>query len=87
MSETSYPTEPCRSCGEPVIWTKTERQLRSMPVNAEPTPEGNIVVLPGQISRVLPVADRFGRTDLRTSHFVTCPQAGKWRTRRSGGAS
>jgi|HigsolmetaAR206D_1030411.scaffolds.fasta_scaffold40381_2 hypothetical protein len=31
MTDT-YPTEPCRSCGQPVIWAVTDRQLRPIPL-------------------------------------------------------
>lgn len=79
-----YPTEPCRSCGAPVIWAVT-LGARSMPVNAEPVSDGNVALeeRAGMVplARVLSVTARFGRTDLRTSHLATCKQAKLWRTR------
>lgn len=75
----------CRSCGAPVIWTVTERGKR-MPVDAEPTPDGNIrleqstggapltaVYLPSGTGSLLAAGERY------TSHFATCEQAGEWR--------
>lgn len=81
-----YPTEPCRSCQRPVIWAITATNLRPMPVDPEPTQGGNVALEPrpdGQqpLARVISVAKQFGRRDLRTSHFATCPEAGQWRTR------
>ena len=82
-----YPTEPCRSCGKPVIWAISTR-LNPMPVNPEPSADGNIQLEPRgdgrqPIARVLKVADRFGKTGLRTSHFTDCPQSGQWRRRKA----
>lgn len=85
-----YPTEPCRSCGQPVIWCITER-LQAMPVDAEPVPDGNIQLVARPVgsfggrplAKILNVAQRFGKTNLHTSHFVDCPQAAKWRTRKA----
>jgi hypothetical protein len=81
---TDFAVEHCRTCNMPIIWAVTSR-LRDMPVDAEPSPDGNIrlEVREGQIqpmARVLSVAEQFGKKSLRKSHFATCPQAGRWRT-------
>jgi hypothetical protein len=77
-------TEACRSCGKPIIWAVTVRG-NDMPVNVDPQPDGNIQLVErdgmAPLAKVLKVADRFGKTNLRTSHFVDCPQARKWRKR------
>lgn len=74
----------CRTCQAEIIWAVT-RNGKDMPVNPEPVKNGNIKLTarPGMapLADVLPVAKRFGRTDLVTSHFVNCPQAPKWRNR------
>ncbi|MET9303213.1 hypothetical protein ABZX66_28220 [Micromonospora aurantiaca] len=78
-----YPTEKCRTCPATVIWAVTERG-KTMPVDAEPTAGGNVQLVEqyGQLTAVVVPAKRaFGRKDLRTSHFVTCPQADQWRRR------
>ncbi|MEU6387686.1 hypothetical protein ABZ847_29485 [Streptomyces bauhiniae] len=83
MSEPTYPTEPCRSCSAQIIWATTERG-KTMPVNAEPEPGGNVQLVEqyGQLTAVVVPAKRaFGRTTLRMSHFVTCPNAAEWRRR------
>lgn len=90
---TDFPTDTCRSCGAPIVWTLTVRD-RDMPVDAEPVAGGNL-----QLERIVryrgaePVTtDRirstvvkshlaFGSSDLYLSHFAKCPQASKWRTR------
>lgn len=93
IQPTAWPTEPCRSCHAPVIWSITE-QAKVMPVDAEPSSAGTLALewrdrasgLPGgapPLVRVVRPDLRFGRTDLRTSHFATCPQANAWRKRNA----
>lgn len=88
-------TSPCNSCGAPIIWVKTERGNR-MPVDAEPTDQGNIDLhcpmgeVPSAI--YLRRADLEKRRDdaavvggrmapLYMSHFVRCPFAAQHRKR------
>jgi hypothetical protein len=73
-------TEKCRSCGAPVVWCKTADGKR-MPVDAGPTPDGNLIVFAasGEV-RSVAAADRpTFAGQLHKSHFASCPQAGKWR--------
>lgn len=82
-----YETDECRSCNAAVIWTQTERG-RDMPVDVEPHADGTIELRQRQDAKPLAVvinnpAKRFGKTQLRRSHFVTCPQSGAWRRDRS----
>jgi hypothetical protein len=62
----------CRSCQAPIFWTVTEAG-KSMPVDAQPSLQGNLIVSyddKGAHSRVAKGTDRAG---LRyTSHFATC---------------
>lgn len=80
-----YPTEACRTCAAPIVWTETDRG-KPMPVDAKPAGNGNVALSvdgKGQVrSRVVAQHLAFGRTDLRTSHFVGCPQADRWRRTR-----
>ncbi len=80
-----WPVEPCRSCGRPVIWALTGRG-RDMPVNAQPSDDGNILLRPGAakpLADVLPVAKQFGlQGRLRRSHFADCPQAAGMKSTR-----
>lgn len=85
--EHPWKVDHCHSCHRPVIWTETERSKR-MPVDAEPPLSGGNVELVWRgstvapLSKVLPVAKQFGKKNLRTSHFATCPNAD--RHRRAG---
>ena len=79
----------CRSCGAHIRWVKTERDKR-IPLDREPTPDGNIVpVLVDEEwrARVLSQsqADEYRRLggDTYTAHFSTCPQADAWRQARN----
>jgi len=79
--------ESCASCAAPVVWCITEH-AKQMPVDADPVRGGNLSIewrkpptLP--LARVVKAELRFGRTDLHTSHFATCPHAGSWRRRRA----
>lgn len=77
--------DACRSCSAPIIWAVHEKTLKEAPINAEPSADGNVQLIPREGGlpryRVLKVADRFGKTGLHTSHFATCAQAPKWRQR------
>jgi hypothetical protein len=81
----AWVTTLCGSCQAEVIWATTTRG-KAMPVDAATDPDGNLVLEPRvdgpPLARVLSVARRFGRKDLRTSHFVACPQADQWRGKR-----
>lgn len=76
--------DECGSCKAPIVWAATSRG-KDMPVNADPSPGGNIALdaRPGlkPLARVLTVTQQFGRTNLRLSHFAVCPQAPRWRKR------
>lgn len=74
----------CRSCNDPVIWTRTTRD-KVMPVDPDPHPAGtlDLLVVDRGVSapkfvRCLVVPDAPSgteRDDLHRSHFVTCPNA------------
>lgn len=71
--------EPCKSCGAPMIWART-RKGNLIPLDAEPTPEGNIILKDG-IAHVMKKgqSDLFDQDRRYLSHFVTCPQSRGWR--------
>ena len=76
----TQPTK-CRSCGAAVLWAMT-RNAKRMPIDAQPVPEGNMVLTlkagPPQALLVEKFyADKHtepGRNRY-TSHFSTCPNA------------
>lgn len=80
MAEHPWKVEACGSCDAPVIWAVT-RNLRRMPVDAEPVAKGGNVQLEWRgedvtpLAKVLNVTQQFGKRNLRQSHFVTCPNA------------
>lgn len=85
-----YPTAACggRNCTDRIIWAWT-RQQKKIPVNAQPDPEGNIILSWGSTgtdvqARVLTkaqMAAAFGAT-LYTAHWSGCPDAARFRTGR-----
>jgi hypothetical protein len=80
-----YPRAECDSCQASVIWTITTNAV-AMPVDYEPSDGANIALewRAGKVmSRVVKTALAFGRTDLRTSHFATCPNAAQHRRKRT----
>lgn len=69
----------CSSCGAPIEWAVTEHGKR-IPLDLEPTPTGNLVVVDGIARTLKPTGEGW---TLRVSHFATCPNAGVHRRRRS----
>lgn len=73
----------CKSCGARVIWAVSALG-RKLPVDAAPDPAGQWWLTTDDPRATVP---NFRRVDLYTpegtphytSHFVTCPEAGKWR--------
>ncbi len=75
-------TDRCRFCGAPVFWLENETTGERAPIDADPSPDGNIEVdLPRGTYRVLSGFDRdeavAGGERLRTNHFQTCPDRDK----------
>ena len=67
-----------------MIWLRIRPAGRSMPIDAEPAPDGNVsanltagtgVVLSGALLEAVRSTDE----PLYLSHFATCPHAGEWR--------
>jgi hypothetical protein len=70
----------CRSCNALITWCVTAAGVR-MPVDAEPSPGGNVVVS-GTLARVLRKGE-VAEGPLYRSHHSTCPQGRQWRRRKS----
>lgn len=80
------PEQRCKSCGEEIIWCKTEKG-KPMPVDMAPDAGGNLIILPDGTVAVLKGNDlAIWRTKkgyaLHTSHFATCPNAAKHRKKK-----
>lgn len=86
-------SDTCRSCKAPIEWAYTERGRR-MPVDKEPTPEGNITLSHREQGRS-PIAIYNSTEQIEekrkqaatrgedarffVSHFASCPYANKHR--------
>jgi hypothetical protein len=77
----------CRSCGAPLLWGLTLK-FKSIPLNAQPDINGNVVMLgePGERNPIVSVfrsADQARRAhpdrDRYMPHHATCPQGKEWR--------
>jgi hypothetical protein len=88
----TWRTTQCRDaeCGSTIIWAVTPSG-KNTPVDAEPSASGNIVLAGGEeTSQTAPVAQVVdpaspplgGWGPLHTSHFVTCPAADRWRSKK-----
>jgi hypothetical protein len=70
----------CRSCGARIVWAETISGRR-MPVDADPAPDGNLVLAyssPGAAPMAVVVTPSQPMLDdppRYLSHFVTCPNA------------
>ncbi len=68
----------CKSCDAPIEWATSATTGKAMPLDVGDTPNGNLVVVQGSVRAFTAEDERLHRVR-RTSHFATCPQAGKWR--------
>lgn len=81
-------TATCRSCGRPILWCTSVATGRAMPVDADPTPDGNVEVTEhpdpaaSMLRAVVHAQPPLGSPPLRMAHHATCPQADEWRKRR-----
>lgn len=74
----------CRSCGAPILWRTHHRTGKLAPIDAEPSPFGNVALLPGERYAIATKDGPWHAGDTgerRTSHYATCPQASGWRGR------
>ena len=72
----------CRSCGAPIFWAKTEGN-KNIPIDLEPVEDGNIGIRSKDLEEsrnpIARVIDWKWSGKRFVSHFVTCPQAKRWR--------
>ena len=78
---------PCKSCRAPIHLLKVTGSDSWMPVDADPSPQGNLRInLNNETVQVLTDIDqttaRLSGTPLHQSHFATCPQASTHRRTR-----
>lgn len=72
----------CSKCRSPIMWRKTPAG-KSAPLDVDPSPRGNTVLVDGGGCRVLSkdelTAARDAGTSLYTNHFATCRFAASFR--------
>lgn len=83
-----FTTSECRDaeCRAPIVWAITGSGKR-MPVDADPHPDGNVMLTGHGDSVVATVVNPNhpplgGWGPLHHSHFTTCPAADRWRTKK-----
>lgn len=78
MTTASRPLALCRSCQAYIIWAVSVTSGKRMPLDAEPSPRGNVEIVGGDEKtptvRIVPA-----RAGLYVSHFATCPAAAQHR--------
>jgi hypothetical protein len=69
----------CAACGAQIIWRETPAG-KTMPVDANPAPEGNVLIEGSKCLVLGPLEVQARESgDLHLSHFATCPQAARFR--------
>lgn len=73
----------CRSCGAAILWTKTAATGATIPLDAEPSKDGNMVIIEGKahINRGS-MFEPIWKGPRYKAHFATCPNAKKHRRKR-----
>lgn len=77
-------TVPCRACDAPMTWATTSSG-KSMPLNAEPDPAGNVEVRVGELGLAVLEVHPPGQPPLASvgvmymPHWATCPNADEFR--------
>jgi len=79
----------CRSCGAKIVWAKVHITETPIPLDPDPVPNGNIVLLRKrpyvEVASTNQIKDaKKNGTDLYVTHFVTCPSGDKWKHGRRG---
>lgn len=74
----------CRSCQAPVRWVRMQTSGRSMPLDPDPHPDGNVAINDeGQGVSVKPRYAAVTGEPVYRSHFASCPDAGAHRKDRA----
>lgn len=64
----------CRGCGARMTWGRTVKHDKRMPLTGRPQPLSEHVTHDGRAIQIF---------DSRDSHFATCPEADKFRKKRT----
>ena len=71
-------TQKCKSCGALIFFARTGYG-KLMPIEAQPCPEGNVVIEEGMAMVIRDGIDLFEDRPRYKSHFATCPNAAQHR--------
>lgn len=76
--------DTCKACGAPIVWAKTAATGKAIPLDTEPTPDGNIFLKDGKAHYLTKngVEQTLADFDRYKSHFATCPQAARFRRKK-----
>ena len=76
--------DKCRACSAPIVWATTSAG-KSMPVDAEPSPDGNVLLFATVDRKWIAIvmgkgeAAKSAARERFTSHFANCPSAESFR--------
>lgn len=62
----------CTGCGARIIWRRNENTGRVAPIDADPTRDGNVVIVDAEFYRILPPGQGSAGQPRHLNHFVTC---------------
>lgn len=71
-------SDRCKSCGADVLFARHERTGKWMPFQLDES-AGEWIIVDGSASHQGKAPEHWGSVPRYTSHFATCPQAGRWR--------
>lgn len=77
-ADTHMPTPcSCRDCNAPVFWLRHNTTGNLMPINAEPDPAGNLVLVGDEHYCIVKgeLFEDMHPGELYSSHFLNCPAA------------
>lgn len=68
----------CRSCQASVFWRRNIATGKAIPIDRQPSAEGNVVLVGEDQCRFLKKGED-AQVTTYTSHFATCPEAARHR--------
>lgn len=62
----------CKRCGTRILWRRHETTGNLAPIDADPTRDGNIVIVDGEVYRILPKGHGSAGLPRHVNHWATC---------------
>lgn len=74
----------CKTCLAPIFYAIVASTGKLIPINAEPSIDGNVIIREGNNSgkSYAKVTKKEDPEAIYVSHFATCGQAKKWRKKK-----